>query len=68
MFALADIEVDSRAIRGYLEGDDDEERRGRASRRVMHTAWFDAREARIRELRAHGERIHAELAARRKTA
>ena len=25
MFALADIEVDLRAIRGYLEGDDDEE-------------------------------------------
>ena len=25
MFALADIEVDLKAIRGYLEGDDDEE-------------------------------------------
>lgn len=36
--------------------------------RDAYRAWFDAREARIRELRAHGERIHAEIAARRKTA
>ena len=47
MFALADIEVDSRAIRGYLEGDDDEERRGRASRRVMHTAPGSTRARRV---------------------
>ena len=28
-------------------------------------AWWEAREARIRELRSHEERIRAELAARR---
>jgi hypothetical protein len=31
-------------------------------------AWREAREARIRELRGHGERIRAELAAKKKPA
>ena len=31
-------------------------------------AWRDAREARIRELRSHVERIRAELAAKQKPA
>ena len=30
-------------------------------------AWFESRVARERELRAHGTRIEAELAAKRKT-
>jgi hypothetical protein len=31
-------------------------------------AWWEAREARIRELRGHAERIRAELAAKKKPA
>lgn len=36
--------------------------------REAYQAWFDAREARIQELRAHAARIDAELAAKRKPA
>ena len=34
--------------------------------REEYRAWFESRVARERELRAHGARIEAELAARRK--
>ena len=36
--------------------------------REAYRAWLQRSIARERELRAHGERIHAEIAARRKTA
>ena len=36
--------------------------------REAYRAWLEGSVARERELRAHGERIHAERAAKRKTA
>jgi len=36
--------------------------------REAYRAWFESRVARERELRAHADRIHAEILARRKTA